>query len=280
MPLTNMSSGFVEISGSTLILGMLGDPIAQVRTPQTINPIFAALGVDIVCVPLHVSASDLSALWAGLRSVQNFIGFTVTLPHKHDALRLCDSLDAEAVRVNAVNVVRREADGAFRGYQFDSRGFIVGLHRQGHDPRGRDCLIVGSGGAARAIAFGLLDAGAAGVTITDRDKDNARALAEDINRKMKRACAKDGLPDPEGHQILVNATPMGLSVDDPLPLPVERIDATMLVADAIADPPITRFLEEARKRGAAIHSGEHMLINQVGLIAQHFADGMAQYGPA
>ncbi len=258
---------------------MLGDPIAQVKTPQTINPLFAALGADIVCVPLHVPAQGLPALWEGLRHVRNFIGFTVTLPHKHSALELCDSVDPEAARIGAVNVVRREADGTFRGYQFDARGFIAGLEGAGHDPRGQRCLIAGYGGAARAIAFGLLDAGAQSVTFTGRSPERAGELARYVNERMERDCADVGKPAPAGHRILINATPLGLRDDDPLPLAIDRIDPTMLVMDAVAEPAITRFLEAARGNGAAILSGETMVANQVGLIARHFAAGRCPFLP-
>lgn len=114
----------IVIGGTTRLMGVIGDPIVQARTPGAINPIFAAMGADIVCVPLHVPAADLATCWAGLKAMPNLVGFGITLPHKQAALALCDSLDPLAERVGAVNLVRREADGSFRGYQFDGAGFL------------------------------------------------------------------------------------------------------------------------------------------------------------
>lgn len=259
-----------EISGSTKIVAMLGDPIAQVRTPQAINPLFQAAGANIVCMPLRVSAENLRVVWDGLRAISNVIGFTVTLPHKQNALCLCDSLDEQAERVGAVNVVRREADGEMRGYQFDGRGFIGGLAGQGHSLKGRDCLLVGAGGSARAIAIALLDAGIRSITIYNRTRKKAEALADQINSRSDASVAAAGAPDAVDNQLIINATSLGMRDDDPLPMPTDRINSTMLVAEVVANPAMTRFLEEAKRRGAAVHSGEHMVRNQVSLIANHF----------
>ena len=241
-------------------------------TPQAINPLFLAAGANIVCVPLRVARDDLRTVWAGLRAAGNVIGLTLTLPHKEDALALCDSLDAQAERVGAVNVVRREADGSFRGYQFDGRGFVDGLLSQHHDPKGRNCLLIGAGGAAKAIAFALLEAGAVTITICNRTRHKAEALADHVNRVFGSDRVLAGDPVPCDHDLIVNATSLGMRADDPLPVAVDRINATMLVADAIAEPAKTRLLCEAEKRGAAIHSGEHMIANQIHLIARHFID--------
>lgn len=253
-------------------MGVIGDPIAQAMTPSAINPIFASLGANIVCVPLHVRAEKLEDAWAGLRTIESLVGFGITLPHKQAALALCDSLDPLASRVGAVNVVRRERDGAFRGYQFDGKGFVRGLKREGHVIAGRDCLMVGAGGAAIAIAFALAEEGAASLVIANRTASKAEELAETVNRDAGRSFARNGAPSPRPGQLVINATSLGLAPTDPLPLPAETIDETMLVAEVIAKPEITQLLEAAAARGARTHSGIHMIRGQVDLIAAHLAE--------
>lgn len=260
------------IDGNTRIMGVIGDPIAQIKTPQAINPIFAQQGANILCVPMHIRADDLATAVTGLRAQSNVIGFGVTLPHKQTVMALCDSLDPAARAVGAVNVVRREADGSFRGYQFDGQGFVRGLVAQGHDPAGRTCLMIGAGGAARAIVRALLDAGAAQVRIANRSAQKAVALAQATGDA--RVSAAPPLPAPD--DLVINATSLGMAVDDPLPLDPDLIDATMTIAEVVAKPEFTHLLKRAELRGAAIHSGLHMIHHQVDLIARHMLE---LYGP-
>jgi len=262
----------VNVNGSSLVMGVIGDPIAQVMTPPAINPIFASLGANIVCVPLHVRADRLDAAWQGLLATENLIGLGITLPHKRAVLALCDSLDPLAERVGAVNVVRRERDGSFRGYQFDGKGLVRGLKHEGHEVAGRDCLMIGAGGAAIAIAFALAEAGAASLTIANRTASKAEELAEAVNRNLGRRFASAGEARPRPKQIVINATSLGMTPADPLPVPAQAIDETMLVAEVVAKPQITPLLEAAEARGARIHSGIHMIHGQVDLIAAHLAD--------
>ncbi|BCH27214.1 shikimate dehydrogenase family protein [Mesorhizobium sp. L-8-3] len=252
-------------------MGVIGDPIAQIMTPVNINPIFAELGADIVCVPLHVRTERLEEAWKGLRAIESIVGFGVTIPHKQQVLRLCDSLDPLAERVGAVNLVRREADGSLRGYQFDGKGFVGGLKREGHVVAGRDCLMIGAGGAAIAIAFALAEDGAASLVVANRTASKAEELADLVNAAFGRRFARAGAAEPRPGQLVVNATSLGLSPDDALPVAADGLDGTMLVAEVVAKPEITPLLEVARERGAAIHSGIHMIRGQVRPIAEHIA---------
>lgn len=260
------------VSGSTLLMGVIGDPIAQAMTPSAINPIFLSRGSSIICVPLHIRAERLEDAWRGMLATENLIGFGITVPHKQSALALCDSLDPLAERVGAVNVVRRERDGSFRGYQFDGRGFVRGLEREGHDISGRDCLIVGAGGAAVAIAFALAGAGAASLSLANRTTRKAEELVALLNRDIGRSIATVGDGIPRTGQLVVNATTLGMAQGDPLPFPAEAIDETMLIAEVIAKPPRTALLAAAEQRGARVHSGIHMIHGQVDLIAEHLGE--------
>lgn len=257
--------------GHTLIMGIIGDPVAQVRTPQAINPIFAAMGVPILCVPFHIGAGGLAQAIAGFRAMRNVVGFGVTLPHKQAVCGLVDSLDAAAVRVGAANVVRREADGSFRGYQFDGAGFVRGLRARGHAPEGRAALLLGAGGAAAAVALALAEAGVTRLTIANRTEARARALAALVNHTCGRDLAQAGPPQPEAGALIVNATALGMAAHDPLPMDPALIAPGMLVAEVVASPETTALLHAAAARGAVVHSGIWMIRNQVDLIAEHIA---------
>ncbi|WP_370302416.1 shikimate dehydrogenase [Pseudooceanicola sp.] len=259
----------VTINGTTRLFGVIGDPIAQARTPGAINPIFAARGADIACVPLHVPSANLATAWAGLRAMPNLVGFGITLPHKQQALDLCDSLDPVAARVGAVNLVRREADGSLRGYQFDGAGFVRGLRTAGIAIGGRSCLMVGAGGAAVAIAFALAEAGIAEIVIANRTRDKAEALAAKLNTDLGRHLARAGDARPQAGQLVVNATSLGLADRDPLPLDPALLQQGMTMAEVIAQPEVTALLKAAEAHGVEIHSGLRMIAGQVGAIADH-----------
>lgn len=254
------------------IMGMIGDPIEQVKTPAVINPIFISRGANITCIPQRVSAAELEKTWAELKATPNLIGFGITLPHKQKVVELCDSLDPVAERVGAVNVVRRERDGSFRGYQFDGKGFVRGLSANGIRYQDRDVLMIGSGGAAIAIAFALAEANVKSIVIANRTYHKAEALVNVVNTAFGRTIAKVGPAIPKAQQLVINATSLGLNQTDPLPLDPELLLPGMTMAEVIAKPEITQLLSMAESRGIEIHSGIHMIKGQVGLIADHFCE--------
>lgn len=262
----------LEIKGSTRLMAMIGDPIAQAKTPATINAIFTARGANIACIPLQVPAQELGTIWAGLKGMPNLVGFGITLPHKQTALKLCDSLDPLVERVGAVNVVRRERDGTFRGYQFDGKGFVRGLQSNKIKILNRDALIIGAGGAAVAIAFALVEAGVKGITVSNRTTEKAQVIVDSLNADFGRLIAIVGPPQPAPGQLVINATSLGLNDHDALPLDPVLLQPGMTMAEVIAQPEITRLLSAAAARGVEVHSGIHMIRGQVGLIADHMCE--------
>lgn len=262
----------VKVAGTTRLMFVIGDPIAQVRTPEVINPIFAGKSADIVCLPLHVAAPDLSFCWAGLKAAPNVIGIGVTLPHKNSVLDLCDSLDPLAELLGASNIVRREADGSLRGYQYDGAGFLTGLRMAGVGLHGRSCLMLGAGGAATGIAYALLKAGVSDITVANRTPEKAEALAAQMNDIFAAVRVQTGAAIPTKNQLIVNATSLGLNPNDPLPMQPERLEHGMIVAEVIAQPEFTPLLEAARARGLEVHSGMRMINGQAGAIADHLCE--------
>ena len=253
----------IFVDGETRLFGAIGDPIAQIKMPGLINPVFAELGENIVAVPLHVSADGLASAWQGFRHIRNLIDLAVTLPHKGDAARLCDRLEFSAKRVGVANCIRREPDGSMTGELFDGLGFVGGLTAEGHTVKGREIFMVGSGGAASAIAFALADAGAKRLIIANRTRAKAEALAERLNAEFNRLFATVEEADPAGFSIVINSTSLGLDPSDSLPVDVKRLSPGTLVAEVIAKPEVSKLLEAAAARGCKIHSGIHMVRHQV-----------------
>lgn len=255
------------IDGNTRLMVIMGDPIRQVRSPGVLSQIFAERQAGIVCLPLHVSASNLKSAWNGMRFMENLVGFGITIPHKQTALALCDSLDPMAERLGAINLVRRELDGSFRGYQFDGLGFVNGLLSRKIEVDGRRCQIIGAGGAAASIAFALADAGVSEIAIFNRDRKKAERLAAAVNEARGGNIAYDGLLVVGEGSLVVNATSLGMNESDPLPFSADRLGPGVIVADVIAKPEYTRLLTIARDQGAAVHSGIHMIAAQAPMIA-------------
>jgi shikimate dehydrogenase len=256
------------ITGNTKLFGIVADPIAQVRTPESLNAYFKQEGLDAVLVPMHVSPEGLPAMFEAFRRMRNLGGFIATVPHKTDALDLCDEVTESARAIGAVNTVRREADGRLVGDMFDGRGFVEGLTSEGHDLAGRSVLLVGAGGAAAAIAHALAQAGVGRLSIANRTHAKAQAMADRVSASLPGAIV-DAVPaDPRGYDIVVNATSLGMKEGDDLPLDVSRLSPSNLVAEIIMKPEMTALLYEAQSRGCRIHQGCHMLDHQVRLMGR------------
>lgn len=256
------------ITGTTLLVGAMGDPVAQVRAPAVFNRMFAELGVDGACVPLHVAPANLAAAMQGIRALPNMVGLSVTIPHKAAIIPLLDDISPQARRLGVVNAVRREPDGRLVGDIFDGEGFVGGLHAQKVPVKGQRAWLVGAGGAATSISFTLLDHGLAHLTLTDIVMEKAEALGARLLRDFPGQVVVAATADPQALDLAINATPLGLKPDDKLPFDPRLLPARVTVADVIMKPPTPRLLIEAESSGHRTHPGRHMLDNQVGLYAE------------
>lgn len=257
------------ITGKTRLYAIIADPVAQVRTPEVFNDIFAQNGCDAVLVPVHVAPEGLEAVLAGFKAMKNLGGFVTTVPHKTAVAALCDELGAAGRAIGSVNAVRREADGRLVGDMFDGTGFIAGLRSQGHEPAGRRALVVGAGGAASAIAFALVEAGVASLTLANRTRSKAEEIASRLAALFPDRQVTVGDADPTGHDLVVNATLLGMKPDDPLPVDPILLTPAMTVAEVVMKPETTPLLAAASAKGCTIHHGRHMLDQQVRLILNH-----------
>lgn len=257
-----------EITGRTSIWGILADPIHHVKTPQALNALMDARGVDGVLIPFHVGADGLGTLVAGLKAMRNLKGFVVTVPHKTAIVDLCDDVSEQARAIGAVNTVRREADGRLIGEMLDGAGFVAGLRQGGIEPGGCSVYLAGAGGAANAIAFALAAAGVSRLTIANRTRSKSEDLKQRLAEHYPSVPVEIGTTDPSGHDIVVNATSLGLKEGDTLPLDVTRLTSDQTVAEIIMQPETTALLAAAKERGCRIHYGKPMLACQLELMAE------------
>jgi shikimate dehydrogenase len=256
-----------QISGETKVFGILADPIHHVQTPQRMNEHFASIGYDGVLVPLHARSANLAAVVEGLRRLENLGGFIVTVPHKTAILALCDEASPVARTIGAANVVRREAGGRLVANMLDGEGFVRGLRATGAELQGKAAYLAGAGGAANAIAFSLVQAGVSRLTIANRTSAKADDLKRRILELHPQAQVRVGSMDPTGHDVVVNATSLGLRSGDALPLDASRLHAGQLVCEVIMQPRETPLLLAARERGCQVHYGAPMLAAQIALMA-------------
>jgi len=241
------------IDGHTKIYGLLGRPVAHSLSPAMHNAAFRELGLNAVYVAFAVT--DLVRAVAGLRGLR-IAGVSVTIPFKEEIIPLLDELDPKAARMAAVNtVVNRE--GLLAGYNTDWLGAVAAL-KDKTAIAGENFLILGAGGASRAIVFGLLEEGGS-VAITDLDAERAQTLATQFRVAALPLAELDRHPG----GVLINATPVGMEpCAGALPIEADLLGRFRLVMDIVYRPLETKLLKEARARGAATIDGLQMLIHQ------------------
>jgi shikimate dehydrogenase len=241
------------IDGTTKIYGILGRPVAHSLSPAMHNGAFRHLGLNAVYVAFPVA--DLPQAVAGLRGL-NISGASVTIPFKEEIIPLLDATDPQAARMGAVNTVVNR-DGLLKGYNTDWLGAVAAL-KEKTAIAGGHFLILGAGGASRAIVFGILEEGGR-ISLTDVDAGRAQALAKEFGVE---ALAPDELPRCPA-KILINATPVGMApkVDD-MAINPELLSRFTLVMDIVYRPLQTRLLKEAAARGCQTIDGLQMLIHQ------------------
>lgn len=253
----------MRITGLTRILFILADPVDHVRGSDMLNRWFEAQGDDVAVSPLHVAPADLARVLDAIRAMRNVAGFGVTIPHKIALCALLDRLTPRARQVGAVNFVRRDADGTLLGDNVDGIGFVDGLARAGVGVAGRDVLLVGAGGAGRAIAFALAQAGTARLVIANRTRTRAAELAAAVSVAHPACETIAGEPGLAGVGLLVNATSVGMHGAHALPLDVSALSPSTDVAEVIMVPEMTPLLREATRRGCRTVPGRFMLEEQI-----------------
>jgi shikimate dehydrogenase len=252
------------------VAGVIGDPIHHSLSPALHNAAFRALGLDWVYVAFPVAAGQGAAAVAAMRAL-SLAGLSVTMPHKTDVVAGVDRLGPTAARLGVVNTIAWAAGGdggELEGESTDGGGFIDALRGDdGFDPRGRRCVVLGAGGAARSVTLALAQSGAGPVTVVGRRSEAADLCA--------RLAGSSGSALPAGDraavaaavaaaELIVNATPVGMVAGDGIPfdLDPQTLHPGQLVVDLIYAPATTPLLAAARSRGVATTNGLGMLIHQ------------------
>jgi shikimate dehydrogenase len=251
-----ITGGAPVIGAATRIAAVLGFPIAHSRSPALHNAAFAALGIDAVFVALEVAPLDLSAALRGM-AVMRFLGASITVPHKEQAEELCDELDPSAQAAGAVNCVVFDQHAQLVGHNTDAPGFVDALDSQlGRSAAGARVVLLGAGGAARAVASGLRAAGAAEIDVVTRKPDERswcaarRFTATELDALVPRC------------DLLVDCTSAGLTrAAFPVPVPVDRLPDRAAVATLVYNRP-SALLDAARARGLPTMDGAAMLVHQ------------------
>jgi shikimate dehydrogenase len=251
------------IDGNTLIFATPGDPVAQVRLPEVMEAVFAALGVNAVWVPMHVGPDGLAAVLQGLRTIRNFRGITVAIPYKPVVGAMLDRLTPRAEAAGSVNLVRLDPDGRLVGDIVDGAGFVRGLELRGHALRDATAWLVGVGGGGSAIAAALAEAGVKRLYLTELNNERATAIHQRLGRYYPKASIQVVDRPPGPVDLAINATPCGLRPDDPLPFDPAALGEQTTVCDIIMKPRETRLLQAAQARGLRVHHGHHMLDAQI-----------------
>ncbi|WP_376097934.1 shikimate dehydrogenase family protein [Roseomonas sp. CCTCC AB2023176] len=253
-------------TGRTRVIAILGDPVEQVKSPATLTTLLRARGDDAVVVPMRVAAADLPALLDALSRVPTLAGLVVTVPHKPAALAAAKTATPRARRAAAANTLRRMPGSTWHADMLDGEGFVAGLRATGFEPRGRRALMVGAGGVGGAIAVALMDAGLAALRVHDVDAARAAALAARLSAEGADVVATG--PDPDGCDLIVNATPVGMSGDPRTPLDPAALSPGMSVAEVIMEPAVTPLLAAATRIGCRTHPGRLVLEHQLPLMAE------------
>lgn len=249
-------------SGTTHLWAILGDPVAHVRAPFFFNPKFEALGLDAFLVALHAPEAELVPILHGLRRIPNLKGLIVTIPHKEAMLALVDEVGPQARLCGALNTVRIEPGGRLVGEMFDGLGLLAAMRAHGLEPKGAHHLLVGAGGAARAIAFALAAAGAAEVAIWNRTAERAARLAAEVARAFPAVRATAAPPDGRGFDVVVQCTALGMHAGDPLPIDPAILAPPTALVEIIAVRE-TELMTAAAARGCTVVGGRPMAELQI-----------------
>jgi len=248
------------------LVGAFGHPIAENPTIVMQEAAFHALNLNWRYLTIEVYPQDLAAAMQGLRAM-NFQGINLTIPHKVEVLKYLDEVAPDAALIGAVNTVRRVGDQLV-GENTDGKGFLRALQDIPIDPRGKKVILLGAGGAAKAIGVELALAGAGHIIIVNRSSERGQELVDALNTKTRTPARfvewVSTYALPANADLVVNATSIGLfpDVNAQPDVAYDTITANMIVCDVIPNPPHTPFLQEAERRGAKTLDGLGMLVYQ------------------
>jgi len=254
------------MSGKTRLCGVIGDPIEHTMSPAMHNAAFTQMGLDYIYVSFQVKEEELDKAIDGMRAL-NIRGLNVTIPHKVAVIPLLDELDPLAEKIGAVNTIANN-NGVLKGYNTDASGFLQALLERGIEPEEKKVVMLGAGGASRAVSFSLVERGAHLVILNrrlERAEELAGRLSATLNKGVKALeLVADNLAQVLGEaDILVNATSVGMSPNiNETPVPSSLLKPDLVVVDIVYNPIRTKLLREAEAVGAKTIDGVDMFVWQ------------------
>ena len=247
----------LNLDGASRVHFIVGDPIAQVKSPAGVSQAFQDAGLNALCIPAHVAPADLAAWTAGVSLSKNVDGIIVTVPHKFAYFDLCATTSDRGAFLKSINTLRRNADGSWHGDMFDGLGYVKALALKGCSLQGKKALLVGAGGAGSAIAYSLATGGLCELAIHDEDTARRDALVQRL-AALGQCRVVAGSSDPTGFDIAINATPIGMKEGDPHPIDSSHFTPDMFVGCVITAPAVPPMIAAARALGCNTLTGADM----------------------
>jgi shikimate dehydrogenase len=260
----------MQIDGNTQIIAHIGYPTSTFKAPMIYNPYFGDIGVNACVVPMGVKAGSFAAALPLIFAMSNVHGALITMPHKISVLDLLAETSVAVKVAGSCNAVKRRADGALIGDMFDGEGFVRGLKRKGLSVKGQSALVVGSGGVGSAIAASLAGAGLSRIGLHDVTITTMDGLAQRLAQHYPALKVITGRNDPDGYDIIVNATPLGMKPGDQMPVDVARIAPSSFVGEVVMKQEMTAFLAAAKARGCGVQIGVDMLFEMIPAYLEFF----------
>jgi shikimate dehydrogenase len=260
----------MHLNGHTELIAHIGYPTHSFKAPMIYNPYFVQAGVNAVVVPMGCKAEDYPPFLRSVFTLSNIRGALITMPHKVTTVALLDEVSPTVLVAGACNAVKRNAQGKLVGDMFDGAGFVRGVQRKGLQLAGAKVLVVGSGGVGCAIAASLATAGIGSISLFDVHAASAEQLGARLQKHYPAIQVHTGSNDPAGHDLVVNATPLGMNEGDPLPIDINRLEARTFVGEVVMKSETTAFLAAAQARGCRTQVGTDMLFEQIPAYLEFF----------
>lgn len=245
------------LDGATMLNIIIGDPIAQVKSPTGMSRKLAAMGRNSIVVPAHVKPEDLDRFLAFAKTLKNLESILITIPHKFACFPHCARVSDRARLLGAVQSMRLDPDGSWYGENFDGLSFVTAAKRNGAQLDGAKALLIGAGGAGSAIGLALVEAGVSSLTVCDPDETRRNALLERLASATSTPVTA-GTNDLSGYDFVANASPMGMKPDDPLPIDIDKLVASTFVGCVVTKPAISPLIAAARAIGCGTSTGIEM----------------------
>ena len=260
----------MPLNGMTMLLAHVGYPTSTFKAPMIYNPYFESIGLNAAVVPMGLKADDFAIGLPLIFRLSNVRGAMITMPHKVEVVGMLDEASTAVKIAGSCNAVLRRDDGSLAGDIFDGEGFVRGLKRKGCSIKGVSALVVGSGGVGSAIAASLASAGVARLGLHDVRTQAMDGLGHRLSQHYPDLVINTGSNDPADYDIIVNATPLGMSAADMMPVDVSRLMPSSFVGEVVMKQEMTSFLAAAKARGCAIQVGLDMLFEQIPAYLEFF----------